>query len=378
MFNDENGNVNNNPENQRFHSNETVNFINSLNEIHSINQNIQTYARRALDLQNGSLEMTIWKQIFTLKNFKYMMHSAYFFLFSSLIFSIFAPGLYYSFSKIPEEKFTLSFLESEDMNLSYIVILVFCFLSFWNFYLFFALCVFKCDYANFNFDNQKGNYIMIVDAIYFNPFFFCFVVWYFNKNLYTTGFDVFSWLLINFLFFVNFCFTAKLYIYSNVKISQISNTSLIENIYFMRRTRLHFLFLTALNVALTYILKILLEDSNFSIRYLILFKGVYIISKQVEYYIITELNYKYLIWGTNIKEENFIRNLSLKSKLQILNMILILHKLLLASFVLLFSGHALVFFFPLMLVVINLIFNIAQNYNSYLRVKNFYSQLEDL
>ncbi len=90
------------------------------------------------------------------------------------------------------------------------------------------------------------------------------------------------------------------------------------------------------------------------------------------------MNFKYLIWGTNLKEENFIRNLSIKSKLQIINMLLILHKLMLGSLFVINSGHALIFFFPVFVMIVNILYNIVHNYNSYKRIRNFYNKLEDL
>ena len=108
------------------------------------------------------------------------------------------------------------------------------------------------------------------------------------------------------------------------------------------------------------------------------FQGIYLFCKQIEFFLLNEINYKYLYYGPALKEENFMKNLSIKAKIQLINMLLILHKLIFGSLVVLYYGQAYYMFLPLIVIILNLIYNIKCNYSSYQRVKNFYHKLDIL
>jgi hypothetical protein len=104
---------------------------------------------------------------------------------------------------------------------------------------------------------------------------------------------------------------------------------------------------------------------------------VYLISKQLEYLFINETNYRNLYWSVALKEEYYLKILSIKSKIQIINMVFILHKMFIAGLVL-YNISGVFFFVHFMIMIGSVLMNIYKNYTSYSQVRDFYKKIEEL
>ena len=256
--------------------NSNVDITNHVNEIYDINRNIQQFARRAMDLRAQMVRETstadLLKSVFTLKNLKEIIFSEVCFLFSALFLFTFFMPLYYLFMNIPEDKFTISYLESDEMNPIFILLFICIFLILWNMYVFISIIICRINLIEFSSNTQKPNEITTADLIYFNPVIFCYIVYFFNQNYFRTGFDIFSWALFSTAYFLNFMFTVKIYTYSNLKINSITNTLLPENNTLIFKIRINYFFLMLINVLSTIIIKNVIDETNFMFKYFLVFK----------------------------------------------------------------------------------------------------------
>jgi hypothetical protein len=208
-----------------------MNFNETLNQLQQINQNIQENARRALELRLQDQEWNVIKKIFSVKSFKYLMFSPLCFLFSLLIVLILITGLHFHFTNIPAEKFTLSYLENEEMNTIYVYIFFILSIFTWNMFLFLITIIFKCKFDELIWSpHNKNPDLNISDLIYFNPVVFCFVIYFHNSNYFKSGLESLFWAFFSYFMYIDFCFTVSLYKFVKIIISQISNTLLEENL----------------------------------------------------------------------------------------------------------------------------------------------------
>ncbi len=102
------------------------------------------------------------------------------------------------------------------------------------------------------------------------------------------------------------------------------------------------------------------------------------IFKQIEFYMINDMEYKFIYWGANSKEDKYMNNLSLKTKIQLTNLFLILHKLILGLYTILSAKIGYYLVFPILVVIISAFYSIYSVYTSYANMKRFYKRLDTL
>ena len=159
----------------------------------------------------------------------------------------------------------------------------------------------------------------MTDAFYFNPVFFNLLLYFLNKQYMLTSFDIFAWWMISFTFAINFIFSFNLFNHSNFKINTITNFQAHSS--FLNKMRLNYTVLILINVGFFFFLKFLLEESSVSYKYIILFKGFYLLMKQTEFWVLNEIN---LIQIKSGSSEDFIfQTNTIKLYITILNMVLI-------------------------------------------------------
>jgi len=86
----------------------------------------------------------------------------------------------------------------------------------------------------------------------------------------------------------------------------------------------------------------------------------------------SKLNY----FDPNRKEEKFIKNLKVKTRVKFVNLLLMIQKLLFANYMIFTSYFRFLYVFPMILVYSNLSVNILNEFNSYERVKKFYDDID--
>ena len=133
-----------------------------------------------------------------------------------------------------------------------------------------------------------------------------------------TYFDVLVWWLISFTFAINFLFSLNLNNYSNFKINTITNFH--EHSGFLNKMRLNYTILILLNVSFFFVLKYLLEDAGWSYKYVVLFKGFYLMMKQIEYWVLNEITLAQVKSGSC--EDLIFRTNSIRLYIQIVNMVI--------------------------------------------------------
>jgi hypothetical protein len=281
------------------------------------NENINSLIRRAMELRDEP--RTFVSSFYNIKKeFKHLIYSRKFFIVSAIFLIIFAILFKMATNDL---SITIESLESEDMCLIYFLIFTITSIVTWNFYLLFSVFITKSQFIKL-----KTDLILTADLLYFNPILYTFMIFYYNNTFIKTSFDVFAWMMISSQYFINYCFSVHLFKHANYKISQITNYMSPENKRIMYRFRINYTILLFSNIIFSYILKVGIKDTDFMYKYFVLIKGVYLFLKHIEFIIINELNYKELVWNVNIKEQNILLTLSVKSKIQLINMVcFILH-----------------------------------------------------
>jgi hypothetical protein len=277
------------------------------------NQNINNMIRRATNV--GQEDRSMSSITINLKKIiRELIYSKKFF-FVSFFFVV----IFFIFLKIVSNEVivTLQILESQDMIFIYFTIFAITSFITWSFFLMFSVFVSRAHYVK-----SKSDLILTVDLLYFNPILFTFMIYYYNSSFVGTSFDIFAWIMISTQYFINFCFSILLFKYANYRISQITNFSSPENKFIIYRFRLNYFVLIVSNIAFSYMINLGIKETNFMYKYFILLKGLYLFLKHIEFIIINELNYKELVWNINIKEKNILLTLSIKCKIQIINMVI--------------------------------------------------------
>lgn len=255
MNNEENNNADNDNTND-----------NVANQMNTQNQNLNNLIRRAMNTQVRLDEADYMTTRFLnlRREFKQIIFSKKCFLFSSILSIILITCLYFTIRRMD---ITIASLESDEMGYVYLLLFSIIMLFTWNFYLLIIHVFLKFEYSK-----MKTNDILTADILYFNPLLFTLMIFYFNRSYVRTSFDSFAWMIISSQYFINFYYTAQLYKYANKKISQITNLMLEDNTYILYRIRLSYFFLCAVNILLTYTLKVVIDDTDFMYKYFILLK----------------------------------------------------------------------------------------------------------
>ena len=70
------------------------------------------------------------------------------------------------------------------------------------------------------------------------------------------------------------------------------------------------------------------------------------------------MDYKFIYWGSNTREENYIKNISLKTKIQLINLFMILHKLILGFYVIMNANIGIYVWIPIITIIFITLYNI--------------------
>jgi hypothetical protein len=264
--------------------------------------------------QNGNSGEVLNYNIPTLINeFEQVIYSNKCFPISAMILSVLTFFLAYSVKK---KDWEIELLESEEMAFIYFLIFLIIAILTWNFYLAMNLLI-----GNTRYNKVKANVIIFADSLYFNPIIFTFMIYYYDRSFLQTSFDILFVLIITTHYYTIFYFTINLFKHAEFKISQITNFMLDENKTLLLRLRINFLALGLCNFIFSYFVKLAVKETDFMYKYFILLKGVYLFLKQVECLVSSEMRYRELTWSTNVKEDNILTPLSVKTKIKIMNMV---------------------------------------------------------
>lgn len=132
-----------------------------------------------------------------------------------------------------------------------------------------------------------------------------------------TSFDIFAWWLISYIYGISFLFSLNIFNFSNFKINTITNFQ--EHEGFLFKMRLNYITLLLFNLGFFVVMKQLLEDADFSYKYIILFKGFYLLMKQVEFWVLNEINLIQLKVGSC--EDFIFRTNTIRLYIQLINMV---------------------------------------------------------
>lgn len=132
-----------------------------------------------------------------------------------------------------------------------------------------------------------------------------------------TSFDILAWWMIAFNYAVNYIFSLNLYNHSNYKINTITNFQAQTG--FLLRMRLNYIVLMIINILFVCLMIQLTEEASFSCKYIVLFKGFYLFMKQIEFWVVNEINLIQLKSGSS--EDFIFRTNSIRLYIQIVNMV---------------------------------------------------------
>lgn len=200
------------------------------------------------------------------------------------------------YTSIKNVKWSIKQLESHDMWGPYIFAFFFILIIIWLYFTLFAKLVTLNETTKMKEYESKA-----VDILYLNPFYINVLIYAYDKAFLSTPFDIFILTVISSYFATSYFFSLYLYNYFKIKIASIANLHLNYNIQLMTRLRASYGLLIAHNVMCMYLTTYLLTEVDFMMTYLIQFRSVYLILKQIEYWYINELSYKQLdnVYFTN-------------------------------------------------------------------------------
>jgi hypothetical protein len=251
-------------------NNEEGNNDNHPNNPEPMGQSLNNLVRRAMTLQQNNNENSFSSNFYVLKReFKQLIYSARCFSISGVILIILLLALIVAISK---NQYTLESLESEEMVFIYFLIYLIVTILTWNIYLFFSIVVGNTEYTK-----TKNDVVVTADVLYFNPILFTFMIFYYNRTFVQTSFDILAWLVISSHYFINFCFSVNLHKYTALKISQITNFALKDNSLFLFKIRANYVLLTLTNFVFSYIIRLVIKDTEFMYKYFILLKVNFIL-----------------------------------------------------------------------------------------------------
>jgi hypothetical protein len=119
---------------------------------------------------------------------------------------------------------------------------------------------------------QNKNSLKLKEFLMFSPFWLYCVIKYSAPNYLNTVFDAFFVVYISIQHKINYIFSLRLYKFVNEKITNITNIHLEENKNFMRKIRIHFFLIIFYNVFLLIFLNILLDETDFFYKLILLNK----------------------------------------------------------------------------------------------------------
>jgi hypothetical protein len=202
------------------------------------------------------------------REFKKVIYSNKCFSISALIISVLLGFFFYT---VKSKRFEIESLESEEMVFIYFLAYLTITIITWNFYLFICLVVSQLEH-----NKIKTFSVLTADILYFNPFLFTFMIYYYNKSFLLTTVDIFAWLLVASHYFINFCFTVNLSKHASLKISQITNFALPENQILIAKIRLNYFMLIGCNFLFSAFVKWVIYDTDFMYKYFILLKVMFL------------------------------------------------------------------------------------------------------
>jgi len=168
-----------------------------------------------------------------------------------------------------KEEFSFSLMESENMYFCYLLINVIIFIFTWNFYLFLQNFVF---YTNTLEKPQNKNSLKLKEFLMFSPFWLYCIIKYAAPNYLNTVFDAFFVVYVSIQHKINYMFSLRLYKFINEKITNITNIHLEENKDFMKKNRIHFFLIIFYNIFLLTFLNIMLDETEFFYKLILLNK----------------------------------------------------------------------------------------------------------
>jgi hypothetical protein len=340
MENNSEGNTNtiNTNNNNQMNNNSNTNT----NPISQLNSNFHNIARNHLEeiaeiqrQTNNQIQRMLTQMISTQTTanqypaeiFEDNLHE-YFFSTKILFFSPFILLLFIAFLYIEiidmlyvldkkSEKINIKLLESELMWIPYAILFVIIVISTWCLYLIFIKLI-----SNFTKIKIKSFDFHIADVLYFNPFYFNMIVFYYDKKYLTTNFDLFVIMSISTVYTINFIFTNYGNYFLKIKLQSLNEIKPSEKRDTLYRMRMFYIFMICGNLITSMLINILTGYSDYIFIYMIHFKTIYLIFKQISFWYESEITYKQLdnFYATN--EENHLKFNYYKSLFQIISMVI--------------------------------------------------------
>jgi hypothetical protein len=217
---------------------------------------------------------------------------------------------------INKDLMNINILESDDMWLFYSLLFFTLGFVFWLVYLF----VFKV-FTGFEKPMIKeiDKDVNMSEMLYLNPFFFNMMVFYLDKRFIVASFDVFVVMVFSLKFLIVFIFYVFLYNHFKHKLNMTTNLGLDSLIIY--KMRFAYSVLIFMTIATGYIITYFMQDASLFFVYIMHFKTLYVVLREVELWYSSEVSYKQInnYYATN--EIFYLKSNLRKSSLKIVNLV---------------------------------------------------------
>jgi len=263
----ENININNLPNNTNVQNHNTNVQNPNSNPNNNTNENINSFIRTALAIRESNLhDINELQDLLSLHRYYRFFFTKSYLLLSTLINIAIICIMYLYFQN---KEYDLYILEQEDTVGFFFFISVLLLFNMWNVYLFIYFMLTKFEIIS---DDIIHLEISTQDILYFNPFFFNMIIYHTNKTYLVNSFDIFTLTLISMHYAVNFQFSRIMCEHFHKKITSILNFYLDDNTILLVKLRIGYVIMMSANVVVSCFIYMLIQDTDFIYKYLILFK----------------------------------------------------------------------------------------------------------
>ena len=241
----------------------------------------------------------------------------------------------------------------------------------WNLYLLLYKSILKYEYTPGN-GNIKTS---LVENLYRNPFLFILMLSHLDSSFLKNKIDDSFWILVTSVyFFMNFNLV-QIYKNFDKEISSISNFSSNTTKSLIRKIKLVSFLFCLLNIVFT-VFVYYISESGHNFKTHIYDKGIYLFIKILELYVTRRNSFYFIQYDVTEKEKFLIRNLNIKTTMEMLSIVFILGEMLRLYFFC--ESDKILFQLTYLILILIQIYSTYSYLKKYVLLKKYYKHLDEM
>ena len=278
--------------------------------------------------------------------------------------------LIYFYTFFDKEDFSIFQLESEKRRIDVLCWLIntAVVILLWNVYAFIYLTVYKYDYTK----GTEGIISTLSENFYKNPFSFTLVLYNLDSDIFGNSIDNSFWFLIIWHYYFITLHVIQFFKKFDIEIASINKFDSEVSRKLLSKMKCVSLFFFIINMIFTFIVNILLSNTNRQFKFMYLCKGIYIAHKICELYFTRKNEFLFLQYDNTTKEKKFLSNLKTKATLELITMALIYIHIILSYT----DDHSFLFLLVLFFFFVYHLYKIIVYYRNYISMRDCFKNLD--